>query len=375
MDRIAKREKRLKKKVNKITKKVKKLKILKIPKGSKKVAMPKVMKQYSTLSGKELMRRAAAYQHSYARSVVLPEFGSGSKIPSIFPQPTSSSHKHLTIPFTVSANGKAVIAWNPFFLAEAAATKTWLGINNSAGLNLNTVENVTGYTMTATNFGFPNNVVGSYRLVSASISVVPQMSIQTAQGTIAGGIANYDLQNNDGYNNGTAAFLFGGDLTVAANVDNLLYFKRANVTALESLRHIYFPLDPSYENYVPINKSHGNNSWGTDFFFAYYITGAPNGAAFNLDLYANYEWIPTPIAQSYMPMTSYEGTEDSSTIIKSLAGNSELVAQSGPSLDKEMAELDKYEDESFISKMGGYAKKAYDFLDQSGLFATALSLI
>jgi hypothetical protein len=305
-------------------------------------------------SYKGYAKQAAAYQHSYARSIVVPEFARGSKLPSVFPQPTTSIHKHITIPFTASASGKAAIIWNPFFLSDTTNARSYLAINNSATLTLTSVEATTGYAIQSTIFGIPINTMQSYRLVSASITITPEMSLQTAQGTIGGGIANYNNQNNNGFANGGANwFAFAGDLTIAANVDNLLYFNKANVTALESIRHIYFPFDPSFEDYQPMNLAHNNDS-GTDFFFAYYVTGAPAAANFNIELYMNYECIPHPVVQAYLPMDTYEGGENSNTIIKSLSKQEVLLSQVDSNIPKVLNELDQYE------RQGNYTTQKSD---------------
>jgi len=300
-------------------------------------------------SVKQMLSLATEYQHSYARSLITPEFGRGSKIPSIFPQPTTSTHKHLTIPFTASSNGKAAILWNPYFLVDQSTNYSWLAINNSTALTLTSTEVTTGYSPIAMNFGVPANIAQTYRLVSASIRIDPQMSLQTAQGSIGGGIIQYTGQAGTGFVPATGgSFLLGGVGTVSSNIDNSLFFAKANVTALESIRHIYFPFDPSYEMYVPMNVSHsgleGGNSTtqaSNDFFFAYYITGAPANANFNIEIYVNFEIIPSVIGEAYLPMESYVGEENSSTIIKALSGNEGLVTQIGNNISTQLESLDK----------------------------------
>jgi len=253
-------------------------------------------------------------------------------------------HKHMTIPITVNASGKAAIVWQPYYLQETTAPAYCsFYVNNSTTLTLTTPETVGGYTPIITNFGLPANIYSSYRLVSASIKIDPQMSLQTAQGSIGGGIAVY--ANQAGFSShGSPAFLFSGDLTVASNVDNLLYFNKANITEQQSIRHIFIPLDPSYEIYTPINYPHGFSASAievnTEFYFAYYITGAPASSSFNVELYANFECMPTPVAEGFVALASYQGGEDSTKIIKSITSHPTVITQSSPSITQLLLEED-----------------------------------
>jgi len=320
--------------------------------------------QLENLSNK-LYRKSQMWQSSYTRAIVIPEAARNSKIPSIFPQPTYSIHKHITIPISTSVNGKAVIAWNPYYLHDTSASYSTFYVNNSSNLNLTSIEAITGYKAVGINYGIPANIVSSYRLVSASIQIVPQMSVTNAQGTIAGGICTYIGQDTRGNLDNTTSYLFAGDLTVASNVDNLLYFHKASVTELQSLRHIYFPLDPSYETYVPINYTHGvlgetsTTSSGSDFYFAYYITGTQASASFNVELYINFECLPTALAQSYIPISTYSGTEDQTKVIKSLSNDEKLVAQAASNIDEIINQFDDNEshESSFLNRSAKFIGK------------------
>jgi len=288
---------------------------------------------------KSFMNTVTSYQHSYARAVVIPEYAKGAKIPSIFPQPTASLHKHITVPIVTNASGKAAILWNPFFLSDTSYNRTQLLLDNAVGLDLINSELVSGYTAIKTDFGIPINIINTYRLVSASMTIVPQMSIQTAQGSIGGGV--YQIGSDlsaAGYVAASTGIFVLPQMTVAANIDNLLYFKKANLTALESIRHIYFPLDPSYEIYVKGNSSHGIND-PTDFVFAYYITGAPASANFNLELYVNYEYIPNVYAQSFIPMDTYSGNEKPENIVQALSQNEVLTSQAATNINNQLNDI------------------------------------
>lgn len=302
------------------------------------------MTKYSRLSKRNLMNRFQSFQMSYARSIVLPEFSRGARLPSIFPQPTATMHKHITVPITTSVNGKAAILWQPYVLQESNSTPfSGLYLNNSATLTLTSAEATTGYQVLPTPWSVPANTFSSYRLVSASIRIDPQMSIQTAQGSVAGGIAVYS--NQKGFDQvGINVFPFAGELTIAANVDNLLYFNKANITEQQAIRHIFFPLDPTYEYYTPVNYPHGTsattNEINTEFYFAYYITGAPASSSFNIELYMNFECIPTPIAEGFIQMSPYLGSEDSNKIVKSVTSKPGVITQASPLITELLLEED-----------------------------------
>jgi len=302
----------------------------------------------NSMTTKNMFKQYAAINTSYAKALVVPERATDAKIPGLYPIPTVSYHKRITVPMTVSAagsnpitgvnSGNAAIIFNPFFVVDGTSTNSWLLLNNSSNLTLLTPEVTYGYTSLPINFGIPAGTFSAYRLVSCSFSIVPQMSLQTAQGTIAGGIMTQTGQITNGYSS-TGNSPFSGNFTVASNIDNALYYHRANITALEGTRAIYFPFDPSFENFTPINVTHGaTNSnqpgaGGDDFYFVYYITGAQSGARFNLEISYNIEFEPNVGNYTADISDSYSGNEVVQNVTRSLAKNKELIQQVSPNTD------------------------------------------
>jgi hypothetical protein len=326
----------------------------------KQMSMNKLM---SELTPQQLITQHGKAIDSYAYALCLPERTNNAKIPGLYPIPTVSYHKTVNIPFVVSSagvnplagtnSGKAVIAVNPYFLTETGVNYSTVLINNSSNLTLIANENVTGYGSYATNWGITAGLFQAYRLVSFSIVIEPQMSIQIASGRIAGGIMSITGQAGGGFASGTTSgtFFFPSS-TIAANVDNAMYYHEANLTALESIRCTYFPIDPSFLEFIPLNQTHGSNGGinpSDDFYFMYYISGAPAGASFNLRLTANFELEPSLITFSSDIATAYKGDEVALNVVSSLAKNPELIQQSEVNIDRIVAN----EDDLFVEHNDG----------------------
>jgi hypothetical protein len=244
-----------------------------------------------------------------------------------------------------------VIAWNPYYLNEAGNTQSCLAINNSSTLTLTAIENTNGYAVIATPFNMGVGVYGNYRLVSASIQVIPQTSLQTASGKIAGGIVmspNFPPQTVAA----SGFFFASGAYTVSSNLDNALYYEDANITMQESIRHIYFPFDNTFEQYTGINSSHDATEGGeNDFCFVYYITGTAASASFNLELYCNFEAIPTITGLGYIQTTLCKCIERDTEVVKTIAENPQIVSQASANVNEHIM---KYESENWLNRTFDY---------------------
>jgi hypothetical protein len=186
-------------------------------------------------------------------------------------------------------------------------------------------------------------------------------------GTIAGGIISLVNNKVQGYAPAANGIAISSDLSVSAYIDNAMYYKRANVTQLESIRHVYFPLDPTYETFINTNESHGvtgqltNTSGGSEFLFVYYITGAASGAAFNVILNTNYECLPRYDAFTQNIAVSYEGKERVQNVVSSFSSQEELISQVGKDVSKDVMMEEKHFTEV---KDGSFLDKTMDFLGE-----------
>jgi hypothetical protein len=292
----------------------------------------------SNVSPMDISSRYFAYFDSYARALLFPELCRNAKIPSIFPQETTSIHKHWTIPLTCTSGGQMALTFNPFSFSDTSAALTTLYQDASATLSLTAADTVGGSTGIAMSTGTPINTFANYRLVSCSVILTPQVSLQNAQGTIGSGI--YFGQVFAAGATGSVTHYAGDQLTVSSNIDNLVYYNEANITALQSVRMIYFPADPSYEMYIQVNNSHGQ-IYGTDFVFAFYVNGASASAKFNLEIFSNYEMQPFVTTEQYMPTSAYRGNEDSTKVVKSVTSAPAHISQIGSNILGEIESLDE----------------------------------
>jgi hypothetical protein len=372
MNKTKPKARNLIKEVKKLGIKVSTLKNNKYKNLSKKQFIPSKRNQLSVvqpenvnvnkLTPAKMYKQLQMYQDCYGRALLLPESARNAKIPSLFPQETASIHKHWTIPVTCTAGGLMAGMYDPTLLSDTTSLYSQLYIDTSSTLTLTSADTVGGAINIAMSSGLPINVYSQFRLVSCSITLVPQMSITNAQGTIGGGIylsATGITPNAVG----TTIHYAGDNLSVSSNIDNLPYSTYANVTALESLRMIYFPADPLFEGYCTVNASKSSTYQGSSFIFAWYITGAPTSAKFNVEIYANYEAFPYIGTDSYIPVSSYKGNESTSEVIKKITSDNKLVAMSGAHVSEDLWRMDEYEknEDEF-----GYLNKTMAFIKDYG---------
>ncbi len=223
----------------------------------------------------------------YLNALLKPEYSKGSKIPSTIPVPTSSFQLHNSITVAPNASGNAAIMFNPFYLA-ASGTNSTLYVNNNAALTGQASSNF----FTAASIGqvIPA-VYNEYRLVSASIVVKYIGRLDIVQGVIGGAIV-FDQNVNDIASGTVNANLAKyGDFNLAMDS----FYTQENYT-LNGLRELYFPLDPTFEQYYNITTSK------TGFSFLIYIQdGVPSSLNYKIDIYCNYECLPDATFLNYIP--------------------------------------------------------------------------
>ena len=181
---------------------------------------------------------------------------------------------------------------------------------------------------------FIPDVYDQYRLVSASVVVKYIGRLDIVSGVIGGAIIfdEHPVLNMKGY----AAMADGNQsissLTHATDSNTSDYAKYGNFDlamdsfyhqenmCLEGLRQLYFPLDNSYEEYTKLigpnsvsQLSYYNytndqikieldpDSYRSGFNFFIYTLGAPNTPCLKLDIYCNFECLPSASFLNYMP--------------------------------------------------------------------------
>ena len=205
------------------------------------------------------------------------------------------------------------------------------------------VNNSPGLTGTESNENFrPVNINQSippvydqYRLVSASVVVKYIGRLDIVSGVIGGAIV-FDENN---FLNGTGYYAVGdGTKTVAelkgasnhttfGNIGSSKYgnfdlgmdsFYHQENLCLEGIRELYFPLDNSYEEYSKLINSDtvsdgyystssfielNPDQYKSGFNFFIYTLGAPTGSCLKLDIYCNFECLPSATFLNYMPIS------------------------------------------------------------------------
>ncbi len=255
-------------------------------------AIKKVVRNRAKATNQKLRRIShETLPTSYLQALFSPEYAINPKVPHQLSKETISLSRHITVPITANVLGNAAILFSPFLLKDDATTISALYVNNTA-----TYDGVstfgTGYTALATPQQIPANNVAAYRLVSAAMHIVPQMSLTTATGKIGGCVTDFLL-------NPTTVGLTVGTWNTAATIaylETLRPYAEADVCVPESLRLVWYPYDINDLAMYDINYPQpGSNSiLERENVMAAYITGAPASAKFNLELFWNFEVTPVP---------------------------------------------------------------------------------
>jgi hypothetical protein len=238
----------------------------------------------------KILEIESEYRYEYLVTLLHPELGRGSKIPSSLPIPTSSFTIRNTLVVSPNSSGMLAGVFNPFFL-DNAGTQSTLYINNNAALTGNSPSNF--FNSTDIGMSVPANIYNQFRLVSASLSVKYIGRLDIVQGTIGMAIA---------YEPGATSSSFGGTLTVLQKYGNFnsiqdgIFFQE-NYT-LSGTRGVYFPLDTTFEAFQNLG------SYKPGFAFVFYIQDGVYSAtqsSYKLEIILNYEALPDVQFLSYIP--------------------------------------------------------------------------
>lgn len=306
------------------------------------INIPNVKKQIEELSayrGKQNL--------DYLQSLTCPEKSRGSKIPSQIPVPSCSFQLHNSVTLTTNESGNLAFFMNPVFLAsekvlgatvhandkdytvQKFVTSAW--VNNDDSLT----GNASNDKWTPINFGqMLPDVYDQYRLVSASLVVKYIGRLDIVQGVVGGAIFYDEINSIGGYVKDSEEAEIQTD---APEMHKYGYFDYAqdafysqqNMT-LEGVRMLYFPLDNGFEEYTKIlnNTTIAATAAGeggvqyeviesyyrNGFNWFFWASGAPpKSACFKVDIYCNFECLPTAKFLNYMPVTvnpCYVSTEE-----------------------------------------------------------------
>ena len=283
--------------------------------------LSKIVDIYNTMSSKKpslkdidnivefMMDYNELLKKKYIYCLLFPESSKAIRIPTKFPLP-SATFKQRTF-FTVSPNsaGNWFLQWTPQTLLSSAYVTA-----NSGDLLLNNSTNITGSSVdsTAANYTpvtvtrlLASGLVQAYRLVSASLIVSYQGSIDSHSGMIGGGV---DVSYYDSTIPDTSASQF-------SVIDDKIWRNRGQ--PYDGLRLIYFPKDYSDLNFIRPDVSTQNNGLATCMRFLVYGQNLPSGSSCKIELVRNFEIIPLPGMADFVNMDhlkthelpSYKGGE------------------------------------------------------------------
>ena len=328
-------------------------------------------------------------EYRYLNNLLHPEKCKGVKIPSQIPVPSCSFQLHNCVTLRTNASGNLCVVFNPYFLCNSSHTEymdagednDWIfqvRPNFYSSLFVNNDNSLNGYTYND-NF-LPINigqeipaVYDQYRLVSASMVIKYIGRLDTVSGVIGGAVvfdetpqlgvdyATKYTRKTDGTTQEGDNYIVPDVLAKYGNFDLAMdaFYRQENL-CLEGIRQLYFPIDNSYEEYTrlmndnlvkvsPVNTTSGKFKFETTedylkngFRQVVYVLGAPaNQACFKLDIYCNFECLPSSPFLNYLPLSM--NTEFASPEIKKKAGvivqqkpimkaNEEIVTSEPPSI-------------------------------------------
>lgn len=297
-------------------------------------------------------------EYSYLNNLLHPEKCKGVKIPSPIPVPSCSFQLHNCVTVRTNSIGNLAIMFNPFFLgkvpdsadripdSQVRVTGSEGFYDYSAGYEFLTsffINNDDSLTGNAPNENWSNVNIGQlipavydqYRLVSASVVVKYIGRLDNTSGVIGGSVVFDESTQMGGRFFEEYRVNEGGELhrdtrTVRpdflnkyGNFDLAMdaFYHQENL-CLQGMRCLYFPVDPSYEDYtrlmntnlIQLSAKHGNATTykatssedylknGFNNFI--YVMGAPaNTACFKIDIYCNFECLPSSSFLNYLPLS------------------------------------------------------------------------
>jgi len=223
----------------------------------------------------------------YLQSLLYPEVSTQAKIPGMADQ-TVSLHRKVTIMSTASALGAIGIIAQPTFLSDSSNNTTCISINNQSTYDGFTAGSGGNAVRVACPFNIPPSVVSTYRLVSASVVVTPQLSNLNLQGTLHGALIKTDA-DVPGAPGGNSAIT---GLAVP-NLSNAPTYCEVNVNTGNGLRIVWCPNDIHLLQFKAINTNWQTYEATMNEFVPMIVgVGLPAAAPIRIDLFFNYEVTP-----------------------------------------------------------------------------------
>ena len=341
-------------------------------------------------------------KYTYLNNLLCPEKCKGVKIPSQVPIPSCSFQLHNCVTLSTNSSGNLAVVFNPYFLIDKNRAdiiskvpfsnffpnmSEAVHINYISSLFVNNDDSLTGMKendkWSLVNIGqeIPP-VYDQYRLVSASLVIKYIGKLDHVSGVIGGAIV-YDETPEIGVD--YTIFTLDeetGEKTspmnkvyIPKNLDKYgkfdlamdAFYKQENLS-LEGIRQLYFPLDNSYlefnkiisDNLIncniisptqtgPITDFSATFKINEDYLkngfrqVVYVLNAPPNKTYFKLDIYCNFECLPTCEFTNYIPLTKVKyniSTNLRNQIIKEVQSQPITKASELTNENKELKDID-----------------------------------
>jgi hypothetical protein len=233
--------------------------------------------------------------NDYMDTLLYPECNHATRVPGKSAA-TVAWHRKFTfqIATTPAGTGAVGVFWQPCGLSDATNNRSTVYLTNATYDGVTTIgalEAASIATLTIT-----DGVASAYRLVSASMHIVPQAAVNAQQGTIHAALIPMKPQLLAGV--GTASTAGTTAQTLVGALQNTPYYKEASISALEGARIVWMPEDECPLEFCAVNANLNiEGSTNSNNTLVANIVGCPSGVGttattFRVDLYVNFELLP-----------------------------------------------------------------------------------
>jgi hypothetical protein len=220
---------------------------------------------------------------------MIPEEAIGSRISGL-PDMTVTIHRKFSFNLLTNALGVANVIWQPASLVDTATLSStlWSVAASNATYDGVSVAGSTAPVNIVHNQQITPLAVLGYRLVSASMHVVPQSSVLNQAGTIHAALIKAPVAPLGTYGGTCPANV--ATLEFYPNFQDNVYYGAASISNQEAARILWVPHDSCYTEFTNINNSYAvADSVEQINTIAVVVVGAGASQSLRVDLYQNFE--------------------------------------------------------------------------------------
>jgi hypothetical protein len=242
---------------------------------------------------------------SYLQSLLLPEDCIASRI-SGSPEMTVTIRRKATYTLVVNAAGAANITWQPMLLQDTTNQASYSTLFSVAPTNTTydgiSVAGATGpIAIQLPQNITPSSVIG-YRLVSAAMHIIPQMSVLNQAGTIHAALCKQSVAGTTALGTVPGTGIVGCEFF--PNYQDMPFYEAASISNQEGARIIWLPGDECFTEFTNINTSYSASGAESCYTLCAVVVGAPATSTLRIDFYQNYE-VTIPNASILSGMEGY----------------------------------------------------------------------